>query len=152
MPWWGWIVIGCFLLSAELLGVDAAFYLIFIGFAAVLTGVLELVGVAMPDWAQWLTFAALALASMVLFRKRVYNRFRGGVAGYDNTLIGELVELTEDAASGSQVRVHCRGSVWTAVNVGRDTIGAGQTGQVVKAQGTLLKIKSVAEASEENDS
>ena len=150
MPWWGWIVIGCFLLSAELLGVDAAFYLIFIGFAAVLTGTLELAGVALPEWAQWLTFAALALASMVLFRKRVYSRFRGGVKGYDNTLIGEIVELTDEAASGAQVRVHCRGSVWTALNVGQDTIDAGQTAKVIEAEGTLLKIKSLVEAPEEN--
>jgi membrane protein implicated in regulation of membrane protease activity len=152
MPWWGWIVIGCFLLTAELLGVDAAFYLIFIGFAAVVTGLLGLVGITMPDWAQWLTFAAIALASMVLFRKRVYERFRPEAKGYDNTLIGEVVEVIDDVASGAQVRVHCRGSVWSAVNVGGESIGAGQSAEVVEAQGTLLKIKRIGATPEENQS
>lgn len=152
MPWWGWIVIGCFLLAAELLGVDAAFYLIFIGFAAVVTGALELVGITMPEWAQWLTFAAIALISMVFFRARVYQRFRGGVKGYGNTLIGEVVEVVEDVPSGGQVRVHCRGSVWSAVNVGDASIAASQSAEVVEAQGTLLKIRSMVQSQKESDS
>ncbi len=152
MPWWGWIVIGCFLLAAELLGVDAAFYLIFVGFAAIVTGLIGLAGITMPDWAQWLMFAAIALSSMVLFRARLYKRFRGVAEGYGNTLIGELVETSEDIASGHRSRVTLRGSNWTAINVGESTITAGQAGQVVEAEGTVLKIRNVLETSTQGDS
>ncbi len=152
MPWWGWIVIGCFLLAAELLGVDAAFYLIFVGFAAVLTGLLGLAGITLPEWAQWLTFAVIALASMVLFRARLYKRFRGVAEGYGNTLIGELVETGEDIASGHRARVRLRGTKWTAVNVGESTIASGQSAEVVEADGTVLKIRNVLESTTQGDS
>ena len=36
MPWWGWMIIGALMLGSELLGVDAAFYLVFIGVAAMI--------------------------------------------------------------------------------------------------------------------
>ncbi len=152
MPWWGWIVIGSFLLGAELLGVDAAFYLMFVGFAAILTGALGLVGINLPDWAQWLTFAAIALSSMVLFRAKLYKRFRGVAEGYGNTLIGELVDVVEDTPSGQRSRVLLRGSEWTAVNVGTGTIEASQAAKVVETDGTILKVRSVVEAHQEGDS
>ena len=38
MPWWGWIIFGALLLGSELLIVDAGFYLVFIGIAAAITG------------------------------------------------------------------------------------------------------------------
>ncbi len=152
MPWWGWIVIGSFLLGAELLGVDAAFYLIFVGVAAILTGALGLIGINLPEWAQWLTFAALALSSMVLFRAKLYKRFHGSAEGYGNTLIGELVDVVEDTPSGQRSRVLLRGSEWTAVNVGTATIEASQAAKVVETDGTILKVRSVVEAHKEGDS
>ena len=152
MPWWGWIVIGCFLLVAELLGVDAAFYLIFVGFAAIVTGLIGLAGITMPEWAQWLTFAVIALTSMVLFRARLYKRFRGVAEGYGNTLIGELVDTSEDIAAGRRSRVKLRGTNWTAVNIGESTILAGQSAQVVEADGTVLKIRNVLETNQQGES
>lgn len=148
MPWWGWMVIGCFLLGAELLGVDAAFYLVFIGFAAILTGLLELGGLGLPEWAQWLVFSVLTIASMVFFRARVYKKLRGGVEGYDAGLSGELVDVSEPISPGHRSRVELRGSVWTAVNVGQERIEAGQVGRVVESDGTVLKVVAITESNE----
>lgn len=36
MPWWGWIVIGALLLGAELMVIEAEFFLVFIGVAALI--------------------------------------------------------------------------------------------------------------------
>ena len=36
MTWWSWMVLGALLLGAELIAIDAQFYLIFLGVAAVL--------------------------------------------------------------------------------------------------------------------
>ena len=80
MPWWGWVVTGFLLLGAEMFGVDAQFYLVFIGAAAIVVGLLEASGVHLPDWAQWLTFTVLAVGCMALFRARLYRRFRGDTA------------------------------------------------------------------------
>ena len=63
MPWWGWVTLGILLLGAELVGVDAAFYLMFVGAAAICIGILGLGGMDLPIWGQYLAFAALAITS-----------------------------------------------------------------------------------------
>ena len=68
MTWWSWLILGAFLFGAELFAIDAQFFLIFLGISAALVGVLEVLGLTMPEWAQWLTFAALSLLSMFTFR------------------------------------------------------------------------------------
>ena len=45
MTWWQWTILGGILLGAELLGLDAQFYLIFIGLSALLVGLAELMGI-----------------------------------------------------------------------------------------------------------
>lgn len=141
MPWWGWMSLGFFLMGAELFGVDAAFYLIFIGFAAIVVGGMGLAGLTLPMWAQWLAFAVVAIASMVLFRKKLYDRLRGNSPGYADSLIGEAVDLDSGLAPGARGRVNLRGSIWTAVNVGNEDIPAGAAATVVAKDGTVLNIR-----------
>ena len=78
MTWWGWMIIGAILLGAELLAVDAQFYLVFLGLSAALVGLASLFGVVMPEWVQWTAFAALSLISFFTFRKSLYEKIRGG--------------------------------------------------------------------------
>ena len=56
MVWWGWLVIGVLLLGAELFIIEADFFLVFLGVAAIVTGLLGLAVPALPEWAQWLIF------------------------------------------------------------------------------------------------
>jgi len=151
MAWWGWLIVGIFLLGAELLGVDAAFYLIFVGSAAIAVGLLGMFGLVMPVWAQWLLFSVLALTSMVMFREKVYKRLRGGAPGFTNTLIGEIVEAPGDILPGGQTRVSLRGSMWTAVNTDDQTIPAGARATVVAAEGMTLMIQSLPGSSSQPD-
>ena len=74
MTWWGWMIIGAILLAAELVAVDAQFFLVFLGLSAAIVGLLGLSGVNLPEWAQWLSFAALSLISMFTFRKALYMK------------------------------------------------------------------------------
>ena len=74
MSWWGWVIAGAILLGAELSFVNAQFYLVFIGSAAILVGVATLLLPAAP-WVQWALFAVLAVVSMVTFRSRLYHKF-----------------------------------------------------------------------------
>ena len=141
MAWWGWLIIGLFLMGAELLGVDAAFYLIFVGSAAIAVGLLGMFGLTLPVWGQWLLFSVLALASMVLFREKVYKRIRGGAPGYGNTLIGEIVTVSGDLQPGGESRVSLRGSMWTAINTGDQSIPAGAKAKVAAAEGMTLMIQ-----------
>ena len=135
---------GGVLAAVELAG-DAAFYFVFLGVAAVLVGVLELGGAGLPAWAQWLVFAAASLLSMVLFRKKLYDRVRGGLPGFDNAGDGEVVQVTEDVPRRGRTRVAMRGSEWTATNVGSGAIAAGAQARVVATKGTTLRIEALAD-------
>ena len=146
MPWWGWLIIGFGLMAAELLGVEAAYYLIFVGVAAILTGLIGLAGLDLPIWVQWLLFSTLAIASMVLFRRKLYERFRGGLPAFGNSLIGATVSPSDDVSPGGRCRVRLRGSTWSAENAGAAPIKGGQNAKVVATDGTLLKITSVSDA------
>src|SRR4029077_11994692 len=44
MSWWGWTIAGAILLGAELIFVNAQFYLVFVGSAAIVVGVVTAFG------------------------------------------------------------------------------------------------------------
>ncbi len=145
MPWWAWLIFGGVLAALELLG-DTAFYLIFFALAALGVGLLGVAGAGLPLWAQWVLFAAAAIVSMVLFRKKLYERMRGGLPGFDGGAQGAVVDVTEDVATGGRVRVQMRGSEWTATNIGDAPIAAGSQARVVGTKGAGLEIEALGKA------
>ena len=68
MQWWAWIAVGAILLGSEMAFVDAQFYLVFIGSAALIVGLLDLAGCMPAEWLQWTLFAVLAAVSMLGFQ------------------------------------------------------------------------------------
>lgn len=76
MPWWGWLFLGALLVFTELMIVDFEFYLLLIGVAAIIVGVLDLSNMPWQPWVEWLAFVATALISVVVFRRRVYQKGR----------------------------------------------------------------------------
>lgn len=129
-------------MGLEMLAVDAAFYLIFIGVAALIIGLLEPLGVTLGLTAQWIAFAVLALTLMVLFRERLYKKLRGGAVGFEDSTIGSLVDITSDVSPGASTRVRMRGSEWTAINIGQETIPAGRQARIKEVDGLILKVTS----------
>lgn len=144
MPWWGWVSIGIILMGVELTAVDAAFYLVFVGAAAVCVGIIGLAGFAMPVWGQLLAFAVLAVASMVLFRGKLYDKVRGGLPGFEYKVAGRFVSVEEEVPLGGQTRVELQGTQWTAVNVGPTPIAAGARARVVGRDSVNLSIAGLA--------
>jgi membrane protein implicated in regulation of membrane protease activity len=145
MPWWGWLILGIGLLGVEMFVVDAQFYLVFLGVAAAVVGLAGLVGIALPEWAQWLTFAALALVAMLGFRKRVYEVVRGrGAAQVDAPVkAGDRVRVPIRIEPGQTGRVDYRGSSWTARNVDSRAIEADTEALISQVDGLTLLVKSV---------
>ena len=141
MAWWSWMIIGALLLGAELLGVDAAFYLVFIGFAAFLVGVAELAGLGLEVWVQLILFAVLAVVLMVLFRRKLYGMMRGSAAGYETGPAGETVTVVDALEPGHSGRLSYRGTDWTIVNAGGASIGAGEQARIVAVDGLKLKLE-----------
>ena len=150
MPWWSWLIAGIVLIGLELTVADLAFYLVFIGAAAVVVGILEAGGAGLPAAGQWLLFAVLAVVSMLLFREKLYKRLRN-VPGFDNTAAGPggTVAAREDVPPGGSTRVALRGSEWDARNVGATPIKAGEQAEVLKTEGNVLQIASASPAADD---
>ena len=142
MPWWGWVVVGALLLGAELAFIDAQFYLVFFGAAALVVGFFGLGGIALPEWLQWLSFAALSIVSMVLFRRQLYDTLRKHAENMESGPAGEQVVVPIDLAPGASCRLEYRGSTWTAQNVSEHVIPAEATARIVQVEGLTLQIRS----------
>lgn len=144
MPWWGWVTIGIVLFGAELIAIDAHFYLIFIAASAIAVGALAYVGMDMPIWGEWLLFAALSITFMFTLREQLYRRLRGRVPGADN-LIGALVIVRQELAPGKSCRTRHQGSTWKALNVGADVIPAGTQARVSAVDGVTLHVSTAVD-------
>jgi membrane protein implicated in regulation of membrane protease activity len=138
MYWWAWIAVGAILFGAELAFVDAQFYLVFVGAAALITGSLRLLGLELAVWLQWLIFAILAAGSMVVFRKRIYERLRGALPAMRTGPAGETITLAVELRPGESCRLEYRGSSWSAVNDGAAPIAAGARARIRRVDGLTL--------------
>jgi len=141
MPWWGWITVGALLLAAEMGLVDAGFYLVFLGVAALVVGLAELGGAGAPVWLQWLLFAGLAVASLVLFRKRLYRNIRGRTQDVPENVEDETAIALEPIGPGDRGQVEMRGSRWTAHNDGDIAIDEGARVRVLRVEGIAVRVR-----------
>jgi len=146
MPWWGWMIIGALLLGSELLGVDAAFYLVFIGIAAIITGLIELGGAGLEVWMQWIVFSIISVVLMVIFRKKLYALLRGDGVGYETGPAGEIVTVDQALEPGQSGRMSYRGTDWTIVNDSDQVIAAGQQVRISRVDGLKLNLESIKES------
>jgi len=140
MPWWGWIVLGAVLLGAETL-VDAQFYLVFFGVAALATGALAALGIAEPAWLQWAIFGALCVAGAATFRPRLYGMLRRSDADVGQGTVGELAVARIPIAPGARGQVELRGTVWEARNTGPSPIAPGESARVERVEGLVLELR-----------
>jgi membrane protein implicated in regulation of membrane protease activity len=141
MPWWGWIVIGALLLGAELLLVDSAFYLVFLGIAALLVGLLGAAQLSGPPALQWAIYGGLSLVLLACFRRRVYGLVRGTAAPGHQALVGDLAVAQEAIRPGGRGRAELHGTIWTAHNVGNAPLEPGQSGLVEGIEGLTIRIR-----------
>ena len=143
MPWWGWVTVGALLLVAEASVVDLQFYLVFLGLAALLTGIAMLGGLGLPIWGQWLLFAGLSGASFVFFRRALYQRIRPPLEDQiDEGVEGACAIASEDIAPGTRGVVTLRGATWTAHNVGPTPIRNGDACLVERSEGLVVQIRA----------
>jgi membrane protein implicated in regulation of membrane protease activity len=139
MTWWGWIIGGAILFGAELAFVDAQFYLVFVGSAAVLVGLLT-VSAGLAPWLQWALFAVLAIGSMLTFRDRVYHRMRGNLPPVRTGPAGGLITLSVSLAPGETCQTEYGGSYWTVRNDSPAPIAAGTRARVTSVNNLTLHV------------
>jgi membrane protein implicated in regulation of membrane protease activity len=140
MPWWGWILAGALLLGSELF-VTTEFYLVFLGFAALVVGLFLLAGFDQPVWAQWLSFAVLAALFLVGFRRRVWQKIGSSGVPVRDRVVGEIAKVSERIEPGQEGRAELRGTVWTVRNVGEVPLEPGQRARAEDLEGLVLLVR-----------
>ena len=140
MEWWAWIAVGAILLGSELAFVDAQFYLVFVGASAFVVGMLQLTGLGIPDWLQWLVFAVLAATSVFTFRRRIYERMRRKLPAMKGGPAGEIITLPTELSPGETCRLEYRGGSWSACNGGKAAIPAGARARIDRVDGLTLVV------------
>lgn len=140
MPWWGWLALGAMLLGAEI-AVQTDFWLVTIGAAALVIGlVLPLIDDPRV-WVQWIAFAVIAVAFNVLFRRRLHDRLIGPPPGLAPELVGESGVALASIAPGAEGPVELRGTTWQACNVGTEPLAARARVHVTAVRGILLEVR-----------
>jgi membrane protein implicated in regulation of membrane protease activity len=140
MTWWGWIIVGAILLGAELTFVNAQFYLVFVGLAAILVGVVT-ASTAIASWAQWALFAVVAIVSMVMFRSRIYHKFRGALPTLNAGPAGGLITLQVALPAGESCQAEYRGTYWTVQNDSDAPIPSGGRARITGVRDLTLLVR-----------
>lgn len=140
MAWWFWIALGAVLLAAEVI-ISTDFYLVFIGLAGLVVGLLALAGVDLPAWGQWLLFAVIAVFGLVFYRRRLRSRLMKADRDMPPELEGEVGNSRGDLAAGARGRIDLRGSEWDARNEGPGDLSAGERCVVVRVDGLTLHVR-----------
>ena len=79
---------------------------------------------------------------MVFFRRRVYQKLRGGGVGYEVGPAGDFVEMTETLKPGDTGRLSYRGTDWTVINDGNTTVNKGSKVRISRVDGLTLMVNS----------
>lgn len=105
-----------------------------------LSGILKLMMPSVPMWAEWLTFASLALVTMIFFRARVYRRLLPRAPDMGDDVLGVEVQVPDRLEPEATCRIVLQGSTWTARNVGSKAIAPGTRVRVVGVDGITLHV------------
>ena len=142
MSWWGWMVIGILLLAAELVAIDAQFYLVFLGAGAVAVGITTLLlGSALPVWLQWVMFGLVSIAFMFTVRRKLYEMLRRPAPEVGVAPIGQTLKIPEELPPGGSCRAEFQGSTWKALNVDQASIPAGSIARIDTVEGLTLYVR-----------
>jgi inner membrane protein len=139
MQWWMWLAAGLVLVVAEL-ATPGGFVLIFFGIAALVVGVLGLLGAVTSPTIQFLLFSVLAVAMLAILRGRLQSKLNPRSSAEVDSLIGDLAIPQERLSPGVVGRVEVRGSSWSARNTSSVTIDAGQRARVAGVDGLTLAV------------
>jgi membrane protein implicated in regulation of membrane protease activity len=141
-----WMLLGFALLAVEIV-TPGLFYFFFFGVGAILVGALVGVGVDASISLQWLLFSIFSVAAVLLFRQKLValldSKNINARTGDFDSIVGEVVILTDDLAPNATGKAEGRGSSWTVVNGGAEPLRKGQRCRVYQMEGLTLWIRTL---------
>ena len=138
MSWWAWVLLGVALLVVEVVAPGGLFALFF-GVGAIAVGVLVGVGAGGPGWLQWALFAALSVATLAVFRKRMRGKL--AAPGLQPDLAGEVAVVIADIPAGGVGKAELRGTPWEARSAAGGPLSRGQRCRVERIEGLALYLR-----------
>ena len=141
MPWWLCTLLGLVLLILEV-QTFGGFYLMFFGFGALLVGLLVAIGLAEPDWLQWLLFSLLSVGTLAFLRRPIMLKLSPAGGHQVDTLVGETAIVVEDIPSGGTGKAELRGTPWSARNAGPTALRSGTRCRVERVDELTLWIRA----------
>jgi len=142
MQWWTWLILGILLLATELFAIDAQFYLVLLGAGALVTGLALMIGIDLPAWLQWVTFAIVSLIFMVTIRQKLYEKMRTAPVKLGSEAVGKTITIENELPPGASCRAEFRGTTWKAVNVDEVTLPAGSVVRIDLVDGLTLHVRA----------
>ena len=139
LSWWMWMLGGLLVLMLEIFS-PAGFYLFFFGSGAIAVGIVSALGLTGPLWFELLLFSLLSIGALVLFRRKLVERFNKQAPEVD-TMVGEVAVILEDIPAGQTGQAERRGTVWSARNCGEARLTGGQRCPVEKVEGLVLFVR-----------
>jgi membrane protein implicated in regulation of membrane protease activity len=141
MPWWLWILAGLALVVLETV-TPGGFFAIFFAVAALALGLLVWLGVAGPEWMQWLLFSLLSVLGLAVFRRPLMRALKlGGPGRVVDAMAGESAVVLEDVPAEGVGKAEMRGSAWSARSAPRTPLAKGQRCRVEKVDGLTLWLR-----------
>ena len=138
MIWWIWIIAGFCALGLEMF-IPTDFFLVFVGVAGVITGVLTVTGLVAAPALQWGVFAVLALGLLLLAKKPLVKHLMKNVP-LGTCVSGDSVLVEKDIAPGEVGQGKTRGTVWKVRNESGSALKGGNTYRVGRTDGITLVI------------
>ncbi len=138
---WMWLLLGLALAALEIL-TPGGFFVIFFGVGAVVVGLLDFLGVSMSFPAQGLLFVAISIASILLLRKPLQERFQAKMPKekVDN-MVGETAQALEEIPADAIGKAELRGAAWNAHNIGDAPIPRSARCRVERIEGLTLYVR-----------
>jgi inner membrane protein len=139
MTWSAWVIFGLGLLVFEIL-TPGGFFTIFFGLAAFVVAALVWLGVLESGSGQWLLFAVLGTALIMVLRPVVRKRFETNTPKVDQ-LVGEIAIAMEPMDANGRGKVELRGTSWSGVYSGAGGVLKGDRLRVTKVDGLSLIVE-----------
>ena len=141
VSWWAWLVAGLIFFILEAM-TPGGLFLMFFGVGAVVIGLLELSGVHMSFTVQGLIFVGVSVASLLMFRKRLLERFQSHMPKATvDSLVGESAKALSDIPANGRGTAELRGASWTVHNLGDASIPQSARCRVEKVEGLTLHVR-----------
>lgn len=131
-----WALLGVLLIILELVTLN--FVLLFFGGAALITGLVRLIGVDHVSL-EFLIFGLLGAAGVLFLRKPLLQAFPHHEAYKGDRT--ERILLQVDVPPGGEIQVEYQGAPWTAINDTGHVLKSGTKAAISRVEGVRLFIK-----------